>query len=620
MRFVFAIVAFVTAAVLIGFGIAQRTVFLEPDRVTMTATISGGAHYVVIEPDALSSHPGKQTVTVSGADTVFVAYGRSADVEGWLGTDPYIAVHGDTENDELVSEIVVAEPVADSRPEGTDTDATTDDALSTGDADAEADAEPEAAVSPAGSDLWLEELTGEGDVTTTLDVPDGISLIVASDGIEPVPSRLAISWPVENSTPWAGPLILGGALLFLIGTLLLILGFVHHRRARGPRRNLPKGPKAKLMRAPKPSSKQLNSGRRAIGRSKRVIAVPVALGAVLALSSCSAEYWPDGDDIVVAPPTETAPPTEAAADVEAVPPPAVTVPQMERIMAKLSEFTATADEELDTDALPERFEDPALSARMANYAIRESLADQPPSPAIPASPITVTLPQQAVAWPRVVLVVTETEGDETVAPTSLILQQNSPRENYKVVYQTGLAPDADFPELAPASVGAPIISPEYKGLVMPPGEVSAAYADVLQNGADSEFAADFDLEATTLDEAMDAATRKSTEEDKNPTLTLDVATAPGDGPTIALGTVDAGALVSVDVLRTEVTKPNDGGTVGFQEGGAAAAISGFSEKSAKGVQRETGIELLFYVPPIGSEETIRLLGWSESLLNASEVK
>ena len=88
MRFALAIVAFVAAAVMIGFGIAQRTVLLEPDSVALSAEIEGDAAYTVIEPDALGAHPGKQTITVSGSDTVFVSYGRSSDVAAWVGAGP----------------------------------------------------------------------------------------------------------------------------------------------------------------------------------------------------------------------------------------------------------------------------------------------------------------------------------------------------------------------------------------------------------------------------------------------------------------------------------------------------------------------------------------------------
>ena len=73
--------------------------------------------------------------------------------------------------------------------------------------------------------------------------------------------------------------------------------------------------------------------------------------------------------------------------------------------------------------------------------------------------------------------------------------------------------------------------------------------------------------------------------------------------------------------RGEQSVPNDGGTAGFQAGGSAAALSGFTGQSAKGVQRTSGIQLLFYVPGVGTGESeqIRLLGWSESLIGASEI-
>jgi hypothetical protein len=92
VRFALAIVAFVAAAVMIGFGIAQRTVYLEPDRVSLTAEVEGQAAYTVIEPEALRAFPGKQTLDVSGSDVVFVSYGRSSDVAAWLGDAPYVAV------------------------------------------------------------------------------------------------------------------------------------------------------------------------------------------------------------------------------------------------------------------------------------------------------------------------------------------------------------------------------------------------------------------------------------------------------------------------------------------------------------------------------------------------
>ncbi|WP_448810282.1 hypothetical protein [Agromyces bauzanensis] len=620
MRFALAIVAFVAAAVLIGFGIAQRTVYLEPDRVTVSGEFEGEAAYTVIDPDALAAHPGKQTLTVSGSDTVFLAYGRATDVEAWLGDAPYTAVHYDAEAEEFTSEVVVASDAGEPATEAT-TPAVPPTAV-----EGEAAAQPDPGASPAGSDLWLDEFTDERSLTTTIDVPEGIAVLLASDGTAPAPSDVTVSWPLDNSTPWAGPLIAGGALVFLLGGVLLISGFRHHRRSRGPRRNLPKGPRGRLPSAPRPSRRsQLTGGsRRAIGRAKRIALVPLIIVPAIALSACSADYWPRFDQAApasTAPATTEPPSTDAPAEEEAMEP-AVTVPQMERIMRRIAVFTTEADAALDPAAIDERFAGPALEARQSNYRIRAALPDQPAPVAIPASPLTLTLPQQVAGWPangRTVLTIAKNSDDPTVAPTALVLQQATPRDNYKIVYAMSLAPDADVPEVAPASIGSPLISPEFKGLVLPPGQVAAAYADVLLQGEASPSFELFDSEGDVLQEQLGVTGQQAIRAGLPATADITFSNVVGDSPTVALATNDSGALVSVSIEQTEKVTPNDGGTIGFEAGAPGAALSGFTEKSAKGVQRVIGVQLLFYVPSVGSDERIRLLGWSESLIGASEV-
>ncbi|GAA4054808.1 MULTISPECIES: hypothetical protein [Agromyces] len=623
MRFVLAILAFAAAAVMVGFGIAQRTVFLDPDKVTLGTVVDNQAEYIVLQPEALAAHEGKQTITVSGGDTVFLSYGRTADVVSWIGEEPYVSVGYDAEAGDFTSEVVVAEPVDDTNA----TPPAEEPVEPTAEAEAE-DAEP--VIVPAGSDLWLDEFTGDRTVTTTVDVPEGIAVLLASSEGEPAPGRISVTWPLDNATPWAGPLIAGGAFLFLVGAGLVIWGVVGHRRSRGPRRNLPKGPKGKLMRAPRPSraSRGLpsgSSGHRSLGQARRIALLPVLLVPALALSACSADYWPD---LSAAPETTaaTTPPAtpgegdggEASDDRPAVTP-AVTVPQMERIMRRVAVFTTEVDESRDAERLTERFTGPALEARQANYKIRGVNADHPKLPAIPAAPLTLTLPQQASGWPRTVLTIAQNSDDETVAPTALVLQQETPRDNYKILYATALVPDADVPEVAPASIGAPPINPEFKGLVMPTGQVATAYADVLLKGSESEFAEFFDTANDPILAQLGPEGQQAIAADLPETADIAFSNAVGDSPTVALATNDSGALVTVSLTQTEKVTPNDGGTIGFEAGAPGAALSGFDEKSAKGVQREIGIQLMFYVPAIGSDEQIRLLGWSESLIGASEV-
>ncbi|WP_127793665.1 hypothetical protein [Agromyces sp. LHK192] len=644
MRFVFAIAAFVAAAVLIGLGIAQRTVFLEPGSVSLQVQVDAAdADYVVIEPDALAAYPGKQSVTIAGEGSTYFAYGRSSDVLAWLGDDEYVAVGYDAESGELTDRLMVDGEPVDAEPDAPSTTAPATDAPATDapattapatpDATAPADTEGEAdavAVSPSGSDLWLEEQAEEsGRLARTVDLPDGISMLVASGSEDPVPDRIAIAWPLDNSTPWVGPLLTLGSLLFVVGVILLISGIVGHKRSRGPRRNLPKGGRGRLPSAPKPGRKQaqLSSGRRSSGTRRAMIAGFAMLPA-LALTACSPDYWPSFDE--AAAPETTAPATvtptpapgadgeepEAGEEVE----PAVTVPQMERIMARISDSAGAADAALDATAAAERFTGPALQAREANYRIRAALPDRPALAPIPASPLEITLPQQSRGgvWPRTVLEVVQNGDDPSVAPSALVLVQESPRENYKIMYAMSLVPDADPPEVAPASIGAPIVTPDSKLLMLPPSQLATAYADVLINGDASQYAALFELEGDALYEQL-GPTGQQAEAAKLPaTAGITFANQPGASTPVSLATNDSGALVTVSIEQTEQVRPNDGGTIGF-EPGPGAAMSGFTEKSAKGVQRTRGIQVLFYVPAVGSEDPIRVLGWSESLIGASEI-
>ncbi|MGX5696067.1 hypothetical protein ACWKWP_07720 [Agromyces soli] len=623
MRFVFAIVAFIAAAVLIGLGIAQRTVFLEPDRVALQTAIDTEADYIVIDPDALAAHPGKQTISVLGDGTVFVAYGRSSDVDAWVRADDHAVVGYDAKTGELVVDEVAGEAPATS-DEAADASTEATPAEPPAEEAAETDAAP--AASPAGSDLWLDELTGDASVIATVDVPEGISVIVASGSEDPVPDEVAITWPLDNATPWAGPLLVSGTVLFIVGLVLLLSGVLNHRRSRGPRRNLPKGPRGMPARRKLARSA---SGGSSSGAGRRAFLAPLVLVPALALSACSADYWPSFDGGSEASETATATPTPSAeageaADDETDAVPAVTEPQMERIMREISAFATDADAARSSEVLDQRFTGPALEARTADYVIRGSLPDQTQAVAIPPGPLSVMLPQQTAAdpetgWPRTVLTVIESGSDEAAAPTALVLQQESPREQYHVLYTVSLAPGPEFPDVAPASVGAPLIAPDYKGLVLAPSQVSAAFADVLMKGADSEFAKYFDLDATELDDKLNATNRTNEVQGANPTISLSVSAAAGDEPVVALATNDAGALVTTTVTRTEQSRPNDGGTTGFQDGSPARALSGFTAQSAKGVQSTRDLQLLFYVPAVGSDEPIRLLGWSESLVSASEV-
>ncbi|TFD48644.1 hypothetical protein E3T46_14480 [Cryobacterium sp. Hh11] len=607
MRFVLAIVAFVLAAVMIVLGIAQRTILLEPAFSSLTSTATGETLYTVIDPSALAASPGSQTINVRGEGPIFLAYGRSEDVAAWIGDDAYATVALSEKTGELTSTVTAAvEPDTD--------DDSSDEPVA-------ADAAEPLIVNPAGSDLWLEEVSDTDSLTTTQTLPEGISVLVASDGVEPAPANIRLSWASDNSTPWAGPLLAGGALLLLFGLVLYLLALLHLRRSRRPRRNVPRGPRLpRLPRAPRPKAikaSQITSSRRGIAR--RTAILPMILVSGLALSGCSADLWPDFSATT----TETATPTptpvstdsvEAAAELA---PPAVTVPQLEIIMGEISLLTADADATLNADTLATRFTGPALEQRLANYAIRAVDATVPPLLALPGAPLTFTLPQQTNSWPRVVMTVIQNETDAEIPPTAIILQQESPRANYLIEYAFQLEPAARVPEVAPALIGAPAIAPDNKLLLLPPNELAAAYADVLLQGAASPSVNLFEDEVDAFRAQFDAS-RADRQATLPATASIEFGTAAGDGSTVALATNDSGSIVAVSVNETEIVKPiNDGATVS-PSGAASKALSGISS-SSKGILNTYSDQLLFYVPTAGSSEKIILLGFAQGLTQSAEL-
>lgn len=608
MRFVLAIVSFVVAAVMIGFGVAQRTVLLQPDEVALSVETDGETSLTVIDGGTLNSFEGAQTLQVRGEGTVFAAYGRSADVDAWVGETEHTRIVMDAETGELVAEHVAGTPASPPEPEDT-----AETVPPEGTAD-EPDAEIEPVPNPHGSDLWIEDYVEERSLRLTVKVPENVSILIASDGTAPAPADVAVSWPIDNSTPFAIPLVVGGAIVLLLGLAALFWAILHMRNSRGPRRKPQKMPK--LPRQPrerKPGRKAIEqkaTGRRAIGRG--MIAVPVVLVGTLLLAGCTVDNKP-------MPKSSPSPSASSDPNAPQVIPPAATAQQIERVIARVAESAAAADEAQDPALLDARFDGPARDLRAADYAVRAAdSAIAASAPAIPQGPVRLMLPQQTEEWPRTVFAIAQDATDATVPPVAMFLIQTDPRSNYKVHYAVTLEPSAELPDVAPASVGAARLAGDSGVLKTPPGTLALAYADILAKDIESQVYLDFEAEGDSLREAVGLAARQALASSLPTTAAMTFSQAPGTGQTIALSTNDSGALVAVDIVETTTVAPTEEGAA-VNPTGAVKALSGVSV-STKGVIATYSDQLLFYVPAAGSNEKIVLLGWSQGLISAKEVE
>ncbi|GAA1492357.1 hypothetical protein [Curtobacterium herbarum] len=580
MRFVLAIVSFVIGVLLVGLGVGQRTVFAPPTSIVAATSGTNAAPVTVLPGSVLTANPGYQRINVSGSGKVFAAYGKTSDVDAWIGDAEHTTLRYDAEDASLKS-----------RTTGSGSDL------------------PD----PKGSDLWYQEYDDARQFTVRL--PADVSLVVMGDGSDAAPSDISVTWPRDTATPSVGPLLTAGGVFVLGGLVLLVWAFLHQRRSRGPRRRSGGG-RPPRVRA---SRRAAAAGAQVPVRSRRgrrtMIAVPVLVAGALVLSGCSSDYWPSGGGADVTP-TPTATATGAAVPDAST---AATKQQIARIVSRVAEVAAKADADKDADLAATRFTGPALAIRKANYTIRDGDDKAQAVPAVAADDVCVALPQQTDTWPRTVFAVVAADcTDKKTAPQALTLVQQDPRSDYKAEYAVSLEADAQLPSLAPTSVGAAQLAPDTKLLALAPDAVAAAYGDVLSKDSESESADLFASDGDDLRSRIGKAYKDEKAKALPDTAKIEYSSEVPEDTALALATNTAGALVSVDLNEVEKVTPTAAGAEVNTEG-AVKALSGV-DSSTKGVTATYGVQLLFSVPPVGSDDKIELLGFTQGLIAASEVQ
>lgn len=582
MRFIVAISALALAFVLLIVGLAQKVFFAGPEYISISASLTPNTPYLVVDGAALSRDAGTPYVTVRGTPTTVVAYGATKDVKSWLGNSGYNTVTYDDAAKKLVM---------GSEPEKFTT------------------AKPPTVVSPAGSDLWLGEASGVDSATLAAESNGSYSAIIAADGLANAPGELTLAWLQPSRVPFATGFMIAGGALALMGLVLYIWALRGMKREQGPRRRgrgrMPKPPRPKSIKPGVPKSLQSGTsrGRRGLTSGTAFTALGVAGLLTFGLAGCSP--YQSGQGGSSANPSAESQLNKLNPDVSEA--------QLARIMSRTAEVIAKADSTLNTELAASRLVGPAMQIRSANYEIRRKDGAQPALPVIPGAPISFQMPQATDSWPRIVMAVVQNPNDTTVPTTGVVLIQNSPRENYHIEYNVTLEPNASVPKVAPASVGSIFIPSDTKLLLIAPNNLAAAYGDVLANGATSSYYKLFDLTGDTLVTQVGKEYKDKKRATVADRATIDFTQSAGAGTPLTMATLDSGAITSVALNEVETVKPKLGATVTPE--GQAKILSGLGATSA-GYQATYGMQLVFYVPPLGSTDKIRLLGYSQGLIAA----
>lgn len=591
MRLIVAIVLLAISTMSLAWGIAQRTLLEDPETIDVVIEVPSGAPAVVINGGDLRAYPGRQTITIEGGvagrvpaesgdglvvrstNQIIAVYGRTVDVMAWLSPARHTQIRYDG-----ASNAFYALPRAGS-------DLWLPD--------------------PTGSDLWIQEYVGAGSLSFAASIPEDVSIVIVSDGQLPAPQTITLSWPLVVSSPWTTVVIVVGIAALVVGLALIVLHWVFWRQRRGPRRKMTKRPRQRAYRQPrKRRAAETSRGR----RRATMAAIPLVGAVVLGATGCQANLDESAPTLVADVPTN--------AEVQ-VPYPAVTEVQFSRIMAKVAAQIQAADEALSVNVLGERVVGPTLTARRAAYIIKRADSASAALIPIPSSPIRLVLPQQSQGWPRSVFAIIQDEQDTESPSFGVVLTQQNPRSSYLLSYAIVLAPQVQLPPLPTARTGSAKLSPESKLTMVSPADVLTYYADVINRGSESEHVEKFSVATDALFAAIGPQAESLRQESFGEAVTVDWVTSPTDDDVIAFATADGGALVMGTLVEVETVRPIQTSSV-VNAGIGVRALTSLSS-SVRGFEVESAIQILWYVPPVGSEDTIRVLGYTYNLVAAREV-
>jgi hypothetical protein len=564
MRFLIAATLFILSISFLLLGLAQRTIWVPPAVFAVNLVGQESQPFLIIPADALAMMPGDATISATGSSQVFLAVGKEVDVAGWIDSTSHSVVEGSAGPQSLR---VVASP-------GTDD-----------------------FISPAGSDLWVSEFSGES--TGEIVVPEGqdFSVLVASDGLSAAPERVRLSWPTDNSTTISDIFLGVGLGLLVMAIFFNVLALGKMIRNRGPRRKVPKAPQGPRYK-PKSRSYDLpKRGRRSA--SNKIAIAPISIGLVLALSGCQMAEVPQN--------TPTPSESSKASIVDQIQP-ALNEQQVARILADIQSVVAEADASGEIAVLETRVDGPALLFREANYLLRSKSPEILPLPPISTSVVSITIISKTEYWPRSFMVVTQ-DGDDL--PQTLVIEQLSPRDPYKLIYNMALLPGVEFPDVAAAAEGAIPVDVDSQFLKVSPIVLAPTYGDLIDNGPSSEFFSLFDLSTDKFYEQISQTQKDQTDNLEN--ATTQFSHALGEFNVVSLTTSDSGAIVALMMVDTWEIKPTDRNSAVTVSGDELLLLG--IEGSTRGVSTRYGNMLLFYVPLASSDQKVRLLGATQSLLS-----
>lgn len=297
--------------------------------------------------------------------------------------------------------------------------------------------------------------------------------------------------------------------------------------------------------------------------------------------------------------------------------PALTLEQNQRILSAVNATLELATETLDSTALAGRVTGPALLVRTSQLEVARIRQSTDLVTAIPATYAQVILPTNET-WPRVMFAITD--PPDPMQPQRLIaLVQNSAREPFKLWGWVQLRPGLTMPRFADPLIGSEFLAPDDDSLLLTPFDAVAQYADLLTLSDASTFVnnfepADQDPFRALLNQIRATQTEQLAAERVEGTYTF-TATPTPNMPIWTVRTVDGGAILIASLDAIEIMQAMEGALLSPGTATAQALLQGQEDTN----RLEAGfIDMIaLYIPPVGSQQRVMLIGYSHVQVSAS---
>lgn len=320
-------------------------------------------------------------------------------------------------------------------------------------------------------------------------------------------------------------------------------------------------------------------------RSSAIIAAVLAAGLSIGLCGCEGQ---------LPTPVQTSSTNQTS--------PVLTAKQEKKIRTGILSTLNQCNQNLDVATLGSILEGPELDIRTSELNVARATGNLDRKTTIPTD-LAQTVISTDSGWPRTVFSITTTTEDQQ-SKRLLVLKQDSARQNYKLWGVARLFSGVKMPSFEVSQTGSAQGTPTDTGLVMTPKAAVAAYADLLQNGANSKFAgkfADDDLR-TKLAELTDQV-QKAMELNEG---TQQQVFTPVDGAIAIMRSADGGDLV-VAQINSEWTRTAGAGHESQPASDAEKAL--FGDGKATSTMKTSYVNVIaLYVPPAKSGQKITAVG------------